>query len=82
MVENAIEIAFEKLEELQELLNVGDGLSTRQSVIHDYIIPWAVEAEEAYRKKEKEVGRENMEYYDFVSEFAEAKTAVLRKHEG
>jgi len=37
VVENAIEIAFEKLEELQGLLYVGG--STRQYAIQDYIIP-------------------------------------------
>ena len=80
VVENAIEIAFETIDDLMVLLDVGEFMSTRQYAIKDYIIPWAFEAEKAYRKKEREIGRENMAYYDFISDFADEKVDMLREH--
>ena len=66
IIENAIELASDCIEALQEHCNVG-----RDSLIHNYIIPWAIEAESTYQSQI--AIKADVPYYDFIIKFGEMK---------
>lgn len=72
--ENAIEIAMNCLETLQEHLDMG-----RDAIIRNYILPWAQEAEQTWNALH---GREapddtDIPYYDFIDDFSAKKEAAF-----
>ena len=72
IIENAIEIADGHLPELQEHF---EQLMGRESIIENYIAPWAEEAELAWEKLQQD-GEEH-DYYEFIDQFAERKIKDL-----
>jgi hypothetical protein len=70
--ENAIEIAMNCLESLQDRLDMG-----RDAIIRNYILPWAREAEMAWHKLKTNNPPDDIPYYDFIDAFAAQKVADL-----
>lgn len=83
MAENVIELACQCIEELQNHFR-GTPV-TRLSIIRDYIIPWAKEAEEEWQSLCRAGCDEMYQYYDFIDKFARRKLEGLdireRSHE-
>ena len=75
MAENTIELAGQCIEELQNHFR-GTPV-TRQSIIRDYIIPWAKEAEEEWQRVCLAGNDEMYQYYDFIDDFARRKKKEL-----
>ena len=72
IVENAIEIADGNLSILQ---NRFQQMMGRQSIIENYILPWAIEAEEQWEKS-LEFDKEK-DYYEFIDQFTKQKIEKL-----
>ncbi len=72
IIENAIEIADGNLPKLQEHLERN---MSRESIIKNYIAPWAEEAEQLWEELQKD-GEEH-DYYNFIDSFAEQKINAL-----
>ena len=72
IIENAIEIASEAIEFLQDYYSMSFG---RNAIIANYIIPWAVEAEQ--RLCEPDYDSNDTPYYDFITKFVEEKLHTL-----
>ena len=70
--ENAIEIAMNCLEFLQERINLG-----RDAIIRNYIIPWAHEAETAWKALQASGNPAvaDTPSYDFIDAFSQNKQA-------
>ena len=66
IIENAVELASDCLEKLQERWDIG-----RSAIIANFIIPWAIEAENRYQ--ELLVRDEDVPYYDFIIDFGAKK---------
>ena len=73
VIENAIELASDCLESLQNHCMVG-----RDALISHCIIPWAVEAEKEYQKR---IAVEEVPYYDFILDFGARKLREEIGHE-
>ena len=67
--ENIAEISSQFIVQLQEITGWSRG-----EIIHNCIIPWAVEAENAYASMSEEE-RDEMPYFDFIDSFTEKKMA-------
>lgn len=65
--ENIAEISSQFIVQLQEITGWPRG-----QIIHNCIIPWAVEAESSYAAKSEEQ-RDELPYFDFIDCFAERK---------
>lgn len=74
IIENAIEIADENLPKLQEKF---ERVMSRESIIENYIIPWAEEAELLWETLLKN-GKEH-DYYIFIDNFAKQKIEELKR---
>lgn len=72
IIENAIEIADGKLPKLQEHF---ERSMSRESIIENYIAPWAEEAEQLWKEPQK--NGEEHDYYNFIDSFAEQKINAL-----
>ena len=72
IVENAIEIASECLEALQDHF---EGFFGRDVIISSYIYPWAIEAEK--RLMSASYNPDEITYYEFISQFVEEKLSKL-----
>ena len=72
MIENAIEIADGSLPKLQEHF---ERSMSRESIIENYIAPWAEEAERLWEELQKD-GEEH-DYYNFIDLFVEQKIKAL-----
>ena len=74
VAENAIEIAMNCLESLQERLDMG-----RDTILRQYILPWAQEAESTWQtlKTEQAPADFDTPYYDFIDDFSHKKEAEL-----
>jgi ferritin len=72
IIENAIEIADGKLPKLQEHF---ERSMSRESIIENYIAPWAEEAEQLWGELQSE-GKEH-DYYNFIDLFVEQKIKAL-----
>lgn len=72
IIENAIEIADGNLPKLQEHF---ERIMSRESIIENYIVPWAEEAEKLWEELQKD-GKEH-DYYNFIDSFAEQKIKAL-----
>ena len=72
IIENAIEIADGNLIKLQEHY---ERSMSRESIIENYIVPWAEEAERQWEKLQKD-GEEH-DYYNFIDSFTEQKIKAL-----
>lgn len=72
IIENAIEIADGNLPKLQEHF---ERSMSRESIIENYIVPWAEEAEQLWGELQKD-GEEH-DYYNFIDSFAEQKINAL-----
>ena len=72
IIENAIEIADGTLPKLQEHF---ERRMSRESIIENYIAPWAEEAEQLWEKLQED-GEEH-DYYSFIDSFAEKKIKAL-----
>lgn len=72
VAENAIEIAMNSLEFLQDHLDMG-----RDAIIRQYILPWAHEAEATWRtlKENNAPANFDVSYYDFIDDFSARKQA-------
>lgn len=72
--ENAIEIAMNCLESLQERLDIG-----RDAIIRDYILPWAREAETTWHSLQTRdtPADGDIPYYDFIDDFSAKKEAEI-----
>lgn len=72
IIEDAIEIADGNLPKLQEHF---ERSMSRESIIENYIAPWAEEAEQLWKELQKD-GEEH-DYYNFIDSFAEQKINAL-----
>lgn len=72
IIENAIEIADGNLPKLQEHF---ERSMSRESIIENYIAPWAEEAEQLWGELQSE-GKEH-DYYNFIDLFVEQKIKAL-----
>ena len=72
LIENAIEISSGHLPELQERFDKQMG---RGSIIENYIVPWAYEAECLWGEMLVHDGEED--YYEFIDNYASRKIAEL-----
>ena len=68
IIENAIEITDGNLPTLQ---NHFSDIMGRSSIIENFIVPWAIEAEREWENI-MELDEE-MDYYDFIDKFVEQK---------
>lgn len=73
LIENAIEIAEGNLPKLQDLFDKQMG---RGSIIENYIVPWAYEAERLW--EESSVCNTDKDYYVFIDNYASKKMSELR----
>lgn len=73
LIENAIEIAEGNLPKLQDLFDKQMG---RGSIIENYIVPWAYEAERLW--EESSVCNTDKDYYVFIDNYASKKMLELR----
>ena len=73
VIENAIELSSDCLEPLQKHFEIG-----RDALISHCIIPWAIEAEEQYKKR---IATEEVPYYDFIIDFGAQKLREEIGHE-
>lgn len=73
--ENAIEIAFNILEKMQELdtRNLGRG-----GLISNYIMEWAKEAEQLLKNPDFE--SDEISYYDFIDQFSKQKLDEFKRN--
>ena len=71
VIENCIELSFNAMSYLQDTLDIG-----RDAIVNNYIIPWAMEAENEYQEKLTADGQ--CSYYDFIDEFAQRKMDELK----
>ena len=67
--ENIAEISSQFIVQLQEITGWPRG-----QIIHNCIIPWAVEAENVYASMSEEE-RDELPYFDFIDSFTEKKIA-------
>jgi hypothetical protein len=76
-VENAIEIACGFIEKLQD--HFAKSVISRNAIIHDYIIPWAREAESLWKvvKSSNNDDLWELPFYDFIDEFSRLKLREL-----
>lgn len=74
IIENAIEIADGNLPKLQEHF---ERVMGRESIIENYIAPWAEEAEQLWENLQQD-GNEH-DYYDFIDNFAKQKIEELKR---
>jgi len=72
IIENAIEIATDAIEFLQNYYSMSFG---RDVIIANYIIPWAIEAEE--KLSDSYFDSNKMPYYDFITKFVENKLQAM-----
>lgn len=70
--ENAIEIAMNCLESLQDNLDIG-----RDAIIRNFILPWAREAEAAWQTLQASDTSDDTPYYDFIDAFAAKKESEI-----
>ena len=73
IIENAIELASDCLETLQDQCGGG-----RDVLISHFIIPWAVQAEEEYQKR---LAVAEVPYYDFIMDYGARKLQEEIGHE-
>lgn len=69
IAENAMEIACDVIEEMQDVCDIPRG-----RLFTEYIYPWAAEAEEILSSDDK-----YEEYYDFITGFAKKKLEGFKK---
>ena len=72
LIENAIEIADDNLVTLQEHFGKIMG---RHGVLMNYIVPWALEAENEWKKAQKH--DEDRDYYEFIDCYTSKKMEEL-----
>ena len=72
VAENAIEIAMNCLEFLQDNLEIG-----RDAILREYVLPWAHEAETKWMalQTSNTPGDYDKPYYDFIDDFSSQKKA-------
>lgn len=71
IIENAVEIATNNILLLQDKF---EGLMGRGSIIANYIVPWSIEAESLW---ENTCNHDELDYYDFIDDFANKKIKEL-----
>lgn len=75
VMENVARISADHLGELVDILS--DRNTDSGSIINNYVIPWAYEAEKAYQKTIEE-RKAKCDYLDWLDAFVENKIKKLR----
>lgn len=79
VMENVARISADYMGTLVDILS--DRNTDSGTIIHNYVIPWAYEAEKAYRATAEEREAEG-DYLDWLDEFVQNKINELRKESG
>ena len=77
VMENVARISADHLGELVDILSAYPNNMDSAMVIHEYVIPWAYEAEEAYQKTIEE-RKAKCDYLDWLDAFVKAKIKEMK----